>query len=66
MPSPKVGDIVFADGSWFLVQRKNGQQMIGCLIAGKQQEVPYRFTSRHVERVFREMGRRRQKAQAEA
>jgi hypothetical protein len=55
-PQFRTGDIVFADSSWFLVTNKSGQRCMGRLLGSKNlQEYP--FTSRSVERVFREMGK---------
>jgi len=62
---------VFADSSWFLVTDKVGQRCKGrLLVSADTRRVPrkglglgsvlteYQFTSRRVERVFRELGRR--------
>ena len=53
-PAIRVGDIVFADSSWFRVTEKRGQRMAGELLV--RDGCVYRFTSRRVERVFRELG----------
>ena len=56
IPAFKVGDIVFADRSWMLVTDKVGQRCKGRLVG--REALEYQFTSRRVERVFRELGRR--------
>jgi hypothetical protein len=53
----KTGDIVFAEGNfWYLVTNKEGQRLTGRILGAKHQ-TEYRFTTRAVERVFRELGK---------
>jgi hypothetical protein len=60
-PTPRIGDIVLADRCWYLVTRKEGQRMCGKLVGARSTQAgwtfaEHRFTSRQVERVFRELG----------
>ena len=57
-PSAHVGDVVFAEGYWYLLTEKAGQRCRGRLLGGKANG-EYRFMSRSIERVFRELGRGR-------
>jgi hypothetical protein len=55
-PSVKVGDIVFAEALWYLVTDKAGMRCKGRIV-GSKNTTEYRFTTRAVERVFRELGK---------
>lgn len=56
-PSVKVGDIVFAEGRfWYVVTSKVGQRCKGYIL-GASNRSEYQFTTRSVERVFRELGK---------
>jgi hypothetical protein len=55
-PQIKGGDIVLVSGSWYFVDTKSGQRCTGRLLV-KPLGQRYRFTTRQVERVFRELGK---------